>query len=192
MSEEIAAAAKWWASRLSGMPHESMVTDFELALVKELSAHYEGHWHADDPTRGSGFRAISCDRFADAVLVRAGRAAGIMRLDRYLASAEKHVMFVNPGSVRVRNLSYYHAPTVSVYEAPGEVAADAKAAEAAGEAPEAKSDEAEHKEEGKAQHAGGDEQQQQPPPQQRSPVYGPSPKGAVTMLGSAEGLSVGA
>lgn len=166
---------------------------FEAALARLLLEHYEGHWYPDDPSRGGGYRSLVCDqRQVDDLLERAGAEAGIANLRRYLRD-EHHVMFVNPGAVRVRSLAYYNAPATTVFEALREepaLEAAAAAEDAAGETqePVAAADAPADEQASAAAHASNAAVSSSGAP--RSPVYpGKERSGSAH---SGEGLSVGA
>ena len=93
------------------MKNEKTVARFETALCSILEARYTGHWYPTRPLRGSGFRSISFENRIDPVLDEAGRQAGLSHVERHLESSRFHIMFINPGQVKLRNALSPSPPT---------------------------------------------------------------------------------
>jgi hypothetical protein len=104
MLEEVTEAAKWWKLRLPSSIAAHMAEKFQQQLIKLLTQKYDGHWHPKDRGRGSGFRTLSYDHRIDPILLQASEAAGIKNIERLLESS-RFIMFVNPGEVKVKNVS---------------------------------------------------------------------------------------
>jgi hypothetical protein len=104
MLEEITEAAKWWKLRLPSSIAAHMAEKFQQQLIKLLQQKYDGHWHPKDRGRGSGFRTLSYDHRIDPILLQASEAAGIKNIERLLENS-RFIMFVNPGEVKVKNVS---------------------------------------------------------------------------------------
>ena len=79
---------------------------------------FTGHWHEDDSMKGSGYRSLSFDDTLDSTLAKAGRKCGMgmEQLVIALSSARNRIMFVNPGAVRVINVTLLTALPDSIYE----------------------------------------------------------------------------
>jgi len=81
-----------------------MAERFQNQLIKLLQQKYEGHWHPKDRRLGSAYRTISYDHRIDPILVQASENAGIKNIERLLESS-RYIMFVNPGEVKIKNVS---------------------------------------------------------------------------------------
>jgi hypothetical protein len=104
MLEEVTEAAKWWRQRLPSSIAAHMAEKFQQQLIKLLLQRYDGHWHPKDRSRGSGYRTLSYDHRIDPILVQASEAAGIKNIERLLENT-RYIMFVNPGEVKLKNVS---------------------------------------------------------------------------------------
>ena len=104
MLDELTVAARWWAlhiqARSTDTDFERRKTVFEGAVTRLLSQKCTGHWFPEDARRGSGYRAIVNDLRCDPVLEQAAAKAGIEDIHERLPL--NHRMFVNPGSVSIR------------------------------------------------------------------------------------------
>lgn len=74
------------------------------ALAKTLSKRYDGHWHPDQPERGSAFRCVSVQNGRlDPVLRDAAVMAGIKDIETMSrALPNDFSIWVDPGEVAVR------------------------------------------------------------------------------------------
>jgi hypothetical protein len=128
MLEEMTVAARWWALHIqprstdtdferrktvrgdttyplqsaahrmtAGSPPAQV---FERAVTRLLSQKCTGHWYPEDARRASGYRAIVNDLRCDPILEQAAAKAGIEDIHERLPM--NHRMFVNPGSVSIR------------------------------------------------------------------------------------------
>ena len=75
MRTEIQACCSFFDSTfLRDLPREK-ASAFKQALANELERRYDQHWHASDPVRGSGFRALrwdeECEERDDSLLAAA-------------------------------------------------------------------------------------------------------------------------
>mmetsp|Transcript_7788 Transcript_7788/g.15448 ORF Transcript_7788/g.15448 Transcript_7788/m.15448 type:complete len:204 (+) Transcript_7788:73-684(+) len=99
-SEEIAVAARWWSR---GMRQQDLsqgeVAAFEHALKYGMVNRCMGHWYPSEPMRGSGHRSVINDFSTDPVILEAADAVRIRDITSRLPRA---VMWLNPGSVKVK------------------------------------------------------------------------------------------
>eukprot|EP01027_Heterolobosea_sp_BB2_P003720 GEZU01005612.1.p1 GENE.GEZU01005612.1~~GEZU01005612.1.p1 ORF type:complete len:152 (-),score=4.42 GEZU01005612.1:257-712(-) len=132
MKNEIQAASSWWTSQLPFLTKEQH-DRFRQLLEKELEQRCQNHWYLSEPNRGSGYRvqawsrvkhsskrtrstnassrshsiplisSILFDVKMDNVLENALRGAGVDS-NSVAKILPKAIMWVNPGSVRVRRL----------------------------------------------------------------------------------------
>eukprot|EP00485_Elphidium_margaritaceum_P016942 CAMPEP_0202727028 /NCGR_PEP_ID=MMETSP1385-20130828/184913_1 /ASSEMBLY_ACC=CAM_ASM_000861 /TAXON_ID=933848 /ORGANISM="Elphidium margaritaceum" /LENGTH=660 /DNA_ID=CAMNT_0049393261 /DNA_START=70 /DNA_END=2052 /DNA_ORIENTATION=- len=116
MLEETLHAAHWWIERIISyhinVESPSWQSHFELVMAELLRAKYQGHWHKNDPTRGSGYRAISNEYALDPILDKAAKAVSHSlpkNLERNVLTSDDRwlVMFVNPGEVIVRDKKFH-------------------------------------------------------------------------------------
>lgn len=137
---EARAAARWWASQLTGKPVHRIappespdasradfaniatavagrtytaeqVEAFRVALERRIEEFLADQcWYPDDPKRGSYFRVVECGYGPDRVLTQAAEDAGITVT--ILELPMKTIMWVNPGEVAVS--AGYCAPIVDV------------------------------------------------------------------------------
>lgn len=103
MHEEIEAAVNWWTEQLSTqLSNKVLVTRFRTSLDKEFHKKFTGHWHVDDPPRGSGYRSVSYCTTVDPLLERAAEQAGLKSISKLIAPTRHKVMWINPGHVKIR------------------------------------------------------------------------------------------
>ena len=102
--EEIGVAAQWWTREMRQQDlHHSEVSAFENALRSELLKRCEGHWYPEEPLRGSGHRCVINDFSVDPLIVAAAESVRIRNISSRLPRA---VMWLNPGSVKVKLENY--------------------------------------------------------------------------------------
>merc|ERR1712228_287921 len=106
ISYDISVEAPSWQSHL------------EKVMTELLRAKYHNHWYKDDPSRGSGYRAISNEYSLDPILDKAAKAVSHSlpkNLARMVLTSDDQwlVMFVNPGEVTVRNKKYQE---IAIYD----------------------------------------------------------------------------
>jgi len=101
----VSSAALWWTNQLKKkVPNSPQILQaFKEALENEMFLRFEGHWYEDDSQRGSAYRSVSFDNRLDSVLSRAARTVGIKTVEKLLSHTRYHIMFVNPGEVKVQN-----------------------------------------------------------------------------------------
>lgn len=97
---EFTLAAQWWGKNMKDAPHENVFL-FMKSLIVRLYERCKDHWYPDDPSRGSGYRAIVNDYYVDSILIEACRDAKIHpnRLPGQI------VQIISPGIVRVRSMN---------------------------------------------------------------------------------------
>merc|ERR1712244_14486 len=86
-------------------------------MTELLRAKYHNHWYREDPSRGSGYRAISNEYSLDPILDKAAKAVSHSlpkNLARMVLTSDDRwlVMFVNPGEVTVRDKKFHE---VAIY-----------------------------------------------------------------------------
>ncbi|KAJ2774909.1 hypothetical protein IWQ57_000619 [Coemansia nantahalensis] len=103
MQAEVENAANFWIKYL---PEGSLAADkreaLRQALVDQLLAKYDGHWHMDRTAAGSAYRSISNWRGLDGVLAAAGSRAAVPLevLERWLP--RDVIVWCDPYSVTYR------------------------------------------------------------------------------------------
>ncbi|KAJ2715994.1 hypothetical protein H4R19_000888 [Coemansia spiralis] len=103
MQAEVENAANFWIKYL---PEAVLAADkreaLRQALVGQLLAKYEGHWHMERTAAGSAYRSISNWRGLDGVLAAAGSQAGVALelLERWLP--RDVIVWCDPYSVTYR------------------------------------------------------------------------------------------
>jgi len=102
--EEVTEAAKWWTNHLPPSVGAVLAERFQKELIRLLQHKYEGHWHPKDRRLGSAYRTVSYDHRIDPVLLHAADTGGIKNVERLLEN-RRFIMFVNPGEVKVKNVS---------------------------------------------------------------------------------------
>lgn len=119
MIEETLHAANWWVQKIISyninVEAPSWQSHFEKVMIGLLRAKYHNHWYCDDPSRGSGYRAISNEYALDPILDKAAKAVSHSlpkNLARVVLTSEDRwlTMFVNPGQVTVRNKHFLEEP----------------------------------------------------------------------------------
>lgn len=104
MHEEIEAAVNWWGEQLSTqLSNKVLVERFRKSLDKELRKKFTGHWHVEDPPRGSGYRSVSYCTTVDPLLERAAEQAGLKSICKHISHTRHKVMWINPGHVKIRS-----------------------------------------------------------------------------------------
>eukprot|EP01084_Bolivina_argentea_P181063 312755_1 len=115
MIEETLHAANWWVEKIISyninVEAPSWQSHFEKVMTELLRAKYHNHWYKDDPSRGSGYRAISNEYSLDPILDKAAKAVSHSlpkNLARMVLTSDDRwlVMFVNPGEVLVRDKKF--------------------------------------------------------------------------------------
>jgi hypothetical protein len=106
MTKETDIGAGWWAELLSDLPSEK-VQIFKKTLQQSFIDHFQGHWDPQHTMKGSGYRSITADSHRiDPLLVNACSEANIPLEDfcrLVFRRGNDHIMFINPGEVRIRN-----------------------------------------------------------------------------------------
>ena len=105
VNKEIEAAADWWAKTLdkTHLPNEQ-VELFKDSLVELLFAKMWGHWWVENPLRGNAYRSLIYDQHnIDKIILKAAQKAFISNIHKRLPT-DGFVMWVDPGSVSVKNL----------------------------------------------------------------------------------------
>eukprot|EP01083_Nonionella_stella_P276447 939341_1 len=122
MIEETLHAAKWWVEKIKSyninVEAPSWLSHFEKVMTELLRAKYHNHWYKDDPSRGSGYRAISNEYSLDPILDKAAKAVSHSlpkNLARNVLTSDDRwlVMFVNPGEVTVRDKKFQE---IAIYD----------------------------------------------------------------------------
>eukprot|EP00035_Acanthoeca_spectabilis_P035531 m.35178 g.35178 ORF g.35178 m.35178 type:complete len:234 (+) comp7418_c0_seq1:213-914(+) len=101
---EVEAAATAIAEYLSrGGESPAAIEAFRTALACSLAQKYSTHWWIEQPSRGEGFRHLSCGRDrVDPVVAQALRTAGIP-LSRLAAQLPRELsLWCDPGAVTTR------------------------------------------------------------------------------------------
>eukprot|EP00287_Rhodomonas_sp_CCMP768_P020262 CAMPEP_0202823586 /NCGR_PEP_ID=MMETSP1389-20130828/11777_1 /ASSEMBLY_ACC=CAM_ASM_000865 /TAXON_ID=302021 /ORGANISM="Rhodomonas sp., Strain CCMP768" /LENGTH=204 /DNA_ID=CAMNT_0049496581 /DNA_START=37 /DNA_END=651 /DNA_ORIENTATION=- len=99
-TEEISVAARYWARSMR--QHDLAgceVAAFETALKQAMLKRCAGHWYPSEPMRGSGHRSVINDFSTDPVIIEAADAVRISDIGARLPRA---VMWLNPGSVKIK------------------------------------------------------------------------------------------
>mmetsp|Transcript_28061 Transcript_28061/g.49467 ORF Transcript_28061/g.49467 Transcript_28061/m.49467 type:complete len:150 (+) Transcript_28061:186-635(+) len=76
----------------------------------------KGHWHVGNPLRGCAYRSLSYDSRVDPLLRKAAEVAGIKTSIEELLSGSRYIMFINPGSVKLRNVAFCSATPETIYQ----------------------------------------------------------------------------
>jgi hypothetical protein len=122
MIEETLHAAHWWVEKIKtyniNVEAPSWLSHFEKVMTELLRAKYHNHWYKDDPSRGSGYRAISNEYSLDPILDKAAKAVSHSlpkNLARMVLTSDDRwlVMFVNPGEVIVRDKKFQE---IAIYD----------------------------------------------------------------------------
>mmetsp|Transcript_17348 Transcript_17348/g.24264 ORF Transcript_17348/g.24264 Transcript_17348/m.24264 type:complete len:188 (-) Transcript_17348:281-844(-) len=122
MREEIEVAAGWWTKAIKKKlsSHTSDPTDalekFHKSLVEGLTKRCTGHWHIGNPMKGCAYRSLSYDSRVDPLLRRAAKDAGIKVSVEELLSGSRYIMFINPGTVKLRNVAFFSATPEVIYQ----------------------------------------------------------------------------
>ena len=110
MKKEIEVAVKWWMDVLRGLA-SNRVAAFGAALRKTMPGYLIRYgWNIENPNWCSMSRCFGCDYYPDPLLRQAAEAAEIS--DRCPPFPAKTLMWVDPGSVRVRY--GYEAETIEL------------------------------------------------------------------------------
>uniref|UniRef100_A0A7S4DF20 Anti-proliferative protein domain-containing protein n=1 Tax=Lotharella globosa TaxID=91324 RepID=A0A7S4DF20_9EUKA len=141
MREEIQVAASWWTKEIkkkydAKTNGPEALEKFHASLADGLVKRCTGHWHVEDPMKGSiyciflqdslvyllippvlsgcAYRSLSYDSRVDPLLRKAAEEAGIKQSIEELLSGSRYIMFINPGIV-FSNLLLRHHTCVCVH-----------------------------------------------------------------------------
>lgn len=105
MKSEIQAAAHWWGRQIEGKITQQQGQNFVELLERELELRMSGHWYEEEPSRGSGYRAVLVDEVqTDELLLRVAKTCGISKTTFENALPRPVVMFIDPSRVCVKKL----------------------------------------------------------------------------------------
>jgi len=80
---------------------EQQIEAFRVKLEELLCAHYQHHWHPQNPLLGSGYRCIRINHNCDPLIAEAAQASGVVRY-RDLKLPEEFTLWVDPSDVSYR------------------------------------------------------------------------------------------
>ena len=98
---EVNAAVKWWTSNFKEVVPHPKVEKFQLFLSSMLYMKLRNHWYPDEPSKGSGFRAIVHDVHIDPLLMK---ACELSNIEPSLLPG-RCVQLISPGIVRIKSFS---------------------------------------------------------------------------------------
>lgn len=107
--KEAVFAAVWWSNQIKLTPHTN-IYKFRCELQDLINERIVEHWYPDEPSKGSGYRAIINDYHIDPILLKACRNSNIS--PRKLPG--QCVQLISPGIVRVRSL--FNEKEIIIYE----------------------------------------------------------------------------
>ena len=99
--KEVEHTTKWWITNMKNTNSHDAIYSFARALIVLLYERIYEHWYPEDPSKGSGYRAIINDFHVDPILIRACKIANV---DPNCLPGQV-VQIVSPGMVRVRSLA---------------------------------------------------------------------------------------
>jgi protein Tob/BTG len=103
MLKEISVAMEFLSNYLSNKLPRRRVEQLLQTLQDQLRAMYEGHWYADDPEKGSGYRCLKFDDSLDPLVRRCAKESGVVTADiLHNLPPELHV-WIDPDSVCFRS-----------------------------------------------------------------------------------------
>jgi len=128
MIEEAKHAAQWWMDTLRALPKTTdsdespllkldaeVLEAFRSAVFDLICERFQGHWHPDQKLRASAYRSISYDNRLDPLLVQAAKLAAIKEMTRRLKDVRHHIMYVNPGEVKIKNTCLWTSTAETIW-----------------------------------------------------------------------------
>lgn len=102
---EFYAAAGFWAKKISShlrtLPY-TQIQNFQEILLEGIKKRIEGHWYTDNPSKGQGYRALTCAESIDGLLLEAMRGAQLPNIDFRKMFPSEIVMYIDPGNVSIK------------------------------------------------------------------------------------------
>eukprot|EP00823_Brevimastigomonas_motovehiculus_P004794 TRINITY_DN327_c0_g1_i1.p1 TRINITY_DN327_c0_g1~~TRINITY_DN327_c0_g1_i1.p1 ORF type:complete len:202 (+),score=25.97 TRINITY_DN327_c0_g1_i1:23-628(+) len=123
MKDEIAIGVNFWIDILkqyfknNQMAEPSVsITKFHDSLFSSLAQKYKNHWYEDNPSKGCGYRCVSYDACLDSILSASCKVAGFSESpEKLFLAAKYHILFINPGQVKVTNVVLCTSPPRILY-----------------------------------------------------------------------------